>query len=169
MKKIYGYICEAEVYITKWALALLTALVIAAAVARTIGMPIVWAIDAATFLFAWCVFLGGDIAIRKDRMFCIDVLTCRLPKKWQHYFKIANSSIIIVFLAYLIFFGVKLAYATRLRTFQGIPDISYTWVTISVPIGCLLMLITYVLKVRDLLKNGYENTPEECGCSKEIM
>ncbi|MCX7779807.1 MAG: TRAP transporter small permease [Negativicutes bacterium] len=170
MKKFYQYICNAEMHIAKWALALLTGMVIAAAVMRSFGKPIVWAIDTATFLFAWCVFLGGDIAMRNDRLVCIDVLTCRLPKKIQHYLKIANYSIIAVFLSSLIFYGVKLAYATRLRTFQGIPDVSYTWVTISVPIGCSLMLITALLKIRSLLKNGYENTPEaECGCPKELM
>jgi TRAP-type C4-dicarboxylate transport system permease small subunit len=141
-----------------------------AAIARSIGTPLVWAIDAATFLFAWCVFLGGDIAMRRDRLVCIDVLTCRLPKKYQHYLKIVNNSVIIVFLAGLIVYGVKLAYATRLRTFQGIPDVSYTWVTLSVPVGCLLMLITAILKVRELLKNGYENAAEaECGCNKELF
>ncbi|EGO63811.1 TRAP transporter small permease [Acetonema longum] len=170
MRRFYQYVCAAEMHIAKWALAVLTVLVIAAAVMRSIGMPIVWAIDAATFLFAWCVFLGGDIAMRNDRLVCIDVLTCRLPKKYQHYLKIINYSIIVVFLASLIAHGVKLAYTTRLRTFQGIPDVSYTWVTIAVPLGCLLMLITAILKIRNLIQNGYENMPDgECGCPKELM
>ena len=170
MSKFYEFVCRAEMSIAKWALAVLTTLVIAAAIARTIGVPIIWAIDAATFLFAWCVFLGGDIAMRNDKLVCTDVITCRLSKKHQHYLKIINFSIIIVFLAGLIVYGVRLAYATRLRTFQGIPDISYTWVTLAVPIGCLLMLITAVLKVRGLIKNGYENMPDvACGPGRDLM
>jgi len=170
MKQFYQYVCEAEMHIAKWALALLTALVIGAAVMRSVGMPIMWAIDGATFLFAWCVFLGGDIAMRNDRLVCIDVLTCKLSKKYQHYLKIINYSIISVFLASLIVYGIKLAYATRLRTFQGIPDVSYTWVTLAVPVGCLLMLVTAIIKIRTLMKNGYENMPDaECGCPKELM
>lgn len=71
MKKIYEYIGKAELFIAKGSLAILTALVFSAAVARTLHYPIVWAVDAATFLFAWCVFLSGDVVIRKDKLVSI--------------------------------------------------------------------------------------------------
>ena len=168
MKKFYQYVLKAEVSIAMAALAVLSALVLFSAIARSIGMPVKWAIDAATFLFAWCVFLGSDIAMRNDKLFSIEVLTCKLPKKWQYYLKLVNQAIIILFLAFLIVYGVQLSYDTRLRTFQGIPGFSYTWVTISVPLGSLLMLITSVLKVRQQISNGYENT--ECaGGGKELL
>jgi TRAP-type C4-dicarboxylate transport system permease small subunit len=48
----------------------------------------------------------------------------------------------------MIGYGLWLSYTTRLRTFQGIPGFSYTWVTLSVPIGCALMLITATLKLK---------------------
>jgi len=31
---------------------------------------------------------------------------------------------------------------SRARSFQGIPEISYSWVTMSMPVGCLLLLVT---------------------------
>jgi TRAP-type transport system small permease protein len=34
------------------------------------------------------------------------------------------------------------------RSFQGIPAISYSWVTMSLPVGAMLLLITTALKVR---------------------
>ena len=169
MKKLYAYICKAEVYISMSALAILSALVLLSAIARSLHKPIVWAIDAATFLFAWCVFLSADIAMRNDKLFCIDVLTSKLPKKCQHYLKLINLSIIIVFLVSLMVYGIKLTYTTRLRTFQGIPDFSYSWVTLSVPVGCLLMLTTAIIKVRQLLKESYENTPINTNGSKELL
>lgn len=51
----------------------------------------------------------------------------------------------------LIGFGVWLSYTTRFRSFQGIPWFSYTRVTLSVPVGGLLMLITTTLKIREKL------------------
>jgi TRAP-type C4-dicarboxylate transport system permease small subunit len=83
MKTAYERLCRAEMLVARYTLFALAALVFAAAVARTLHHPMNWAIDVATFLFAWCVFLGGDIAIREDRLFCIVVLTEKLPQKTQ--------------------------------------------------------------------------------------
>jgi TRAP-type C4-dicarboxylate transport system permease small subunit len=149
MKKLYAAICRAEMTLAKYALALLCLLVFAAALARSAGYPLSWAMDAATFLFAWCVFLGGDVAIRRDRLFCIVIVAERLPWKAQLYLKIVNYAIIAVFLAGMVGYGLLLSYTTRVRPFQGIPGFSYTWVTISVPIGCALMLLSAAGKIRE--------------------
>ncbi len=168
MKKFYEYVIKYEVRAAMTCLAVLSALVLYSAVTRSIGHPVKWAVDAATFLFAWCVFLGSDVAMRHDKLFAIEVITGRLPKKVQHRLKIVNYLIIIAFLAFLIVYGVILSYDTRLRTFQGIPGFSYTWVTISVPLGSLLMLTTAVLKIRQWLKAGPENT-RSAGGGKELL
>jgi TRAP-type C4-dicarboxylate transport system permease small subunit len=151
MRKLYASICKAELSVAKYALALLSFLVFAAAVARTVGHPISWAIDVATFLFAWCVFLGGDIAIREDKLFAIVLVTAKLPWKAQLRLNVINYVIIGIFLLTMIGYGSWLSYVTRVRPFQGIPGFSYTWVTISVPIGCALMLLSVIRKIREFL------------------
>jgi TRAP-type C4-dicarboxylate transport system permease small subunit len=152
MRKLNGLLSQAEMTVAKFALFALSALVFGAAVARTLRYPIAWAMDAATFLFAWCVFLGGDIAIRKDRLFCIVVLTEKLSPKAQALIRVANYLIIAVFLAGMIGYGSYLSYSTRYRAFQGMPAVSYTWVTLSVPIGCALMLRSSIQKIRETLR-----------------
>src|SRR4030067_1238210 len=99
MKKIYEFICKKEMLTAKWALGILSLLVLAAAVGRTLYYPFNWAMDAATFLFAWTVFLGADAAMRLDRLFCIEVITSKLPQKAQLYLKFINYMIIVIFLA----------------------------------------------------------------------
>jgi TRAP-type C4-dicarboxylate transport system permease small subunit len=152
MKEIYEFICKKEMLIAKCTLGILALLVFAAAVGRFLYHPMNWAMDAATFLFAWTVFLGADAAMRLDRLFCIEVITGKLPQKAQLYLKLINYIIIIAFLLGMIGYGLWLSYTTRLRTFQGIPGFSYTWVTLSVPFGCALMLITSVLKIKTFLR-----------------
>ena len=152
MKKIYEFICKKEMLIAQWALGILSLLVFVAAVGRTLYYPLNWAMDAATFLFAWTVFLGADAAMRLDRLFCIEVIPSKLPQKAQLYLKCINYLIIIAFLVGMIGYGLWLSYTTRLRTFQGIPGFSYTWVTLSVPIGCAMMLITAILKIKTFLR-----------------
>ena len=152
MKKWHEFLCKSEMSIAKYTLAILSILVFVAAVARTVHHPIVWAVDMATFLFSWCVFLGGDIALRDDRLFCIVFLAEKLSQKAQLYLKAVNYIIICVFLIGMIGYGSWLTYTTKLRTFQGIPGFSYSWVTLSIPVGCILMLITVIRKIREIFK-----------------
>lgn len=151
MKKFYEYVCQAEAWIAKTFLVIISGLVFVAAIARFLRMPIIWATDAATFLFAWCVFLGGDMAMRNDKLVKIELVTDMLPKKVRKYLEIGNFAIIILFLASLVVYGSYLSYTTRFRVFQGIPGFSYTWVTLSIPVGSILMIITAVSKVKDII------------------
>ena len=172
MKRVYEWICKNEMLIAKSSLGLLALLVFAAAVGRFLYHPMNWAMDVATFLFAWTVFLGADAAMRMDRLFCIEVLTEKLSPKAQLYLKVFNYGIIVIFLLGMIGYGSWLSYTTRLRTFQGIPGFSYTWVTLSVPFGCALMLITSILKIKSFLRaiaTGEAIEKREEGVSGEII
>ena len=78
----------------------------------------------------------------------------------------------MIFLAGMIGYGLWLSYTTRLRTFQGIPGFSfYTWVTLSVPVGCALMLTTALLKIKTFLAplSTGESIQREEGVSGEII
>ena len=172
MGKLYEFICKHEIRAAQWSLGILSLLVFAAAVGRFLYYPLNWAMDVATFLFAWTVFLGADAAMRLDRLFCIEVITGRLSQKAQLYLKFINYIIIIIFLLGMIGYGSYLSYTTRLRSFQGIPGFSYTWVTLSVPFGCALMLITAILKVRTFVRaisTGESIGKPEEGVTGEII
>lgn len=172
MKIFYEWICKNEMLVAKSSLGLLALLVFVAAVGRFLYHPMNWAMDVATFLFAWTVFLGADAAMRMDRLFCIEVIAEKLSPKAQLYLKVINYGIIVIFLLGMIVYGSWLSYTTRLRTFQGIPGFSYTWVTLSVPCGCALMLITSILKIKTFLQaisTGEAIEKREAGVSGEII
>ena len=152
MKKLYEYICNGEIFLIKVFLVFFVALVFLAAATRYIGYPINWSVDIAVCLFAWCTFLGGDVAMRKNKLMNLDFFISKLPEKNKNVIELINFFIILIFLAAFIGYGAKLSYTTRFRAFQGIPWFSYTWVTISVPIGSMLMVITTILKIREKLK-----------------
>ncbi len=161
MKSIYGDICEAEGFVARITLWGMVILIFSAGVARLLRYPINWAIDLSTCLFAWSCFLSADIAWREDKLMSLDVLTRLFPEKIKCCFKLFNYIVLIGFAVYLIFFGTWLSYTTRVRTFQGIPGFSYTWVTISVPVGAVFLLMTTILRIkRDFTQN---RTPEELG------
>jgi TRAP-type C4-dicarboxylate transport system permease small subunit len=148
MKKFYAGVCTAEAWIAAVFLALMVVLIFLGGVMRMLGQPINWSGDAATGLFAWACFLCADIAWRRNGLMAIEVVTDRLPARLRQAFRLINYALIASFLIYLVVMGLHLSWISRVRSFQGVPAISYSWVTLSVPAGALLMLITTALKVR---------------------
>ena len=154
MKSLYGNICEVEAFVARTTLWGMVILIFSAGIARLLRYPINWAIDLSTCLFAWSCFLSGDIAWRENKLMSVDVFVKLFPKKAKRYFDMFNYIVILGFSVYLIFFGIQLSYTTRIRTFQGIPNFSYTWVTSSLPVGAIFFLITGILKIKmNFLKN----------------
>ena len=152
MKKLYDGVCTAEAWVAAVFLILMVILIFLGGVMRMLGHPINWSSDAATGLFAWACFLCADIAWRKNSLMALEVLTSRLPEQLQAVCRRINYALIAAFLLYLITMGLYLSWISRVRSFQGIPEISYSWVTMSLPVGAVLLLITTALKVRDDLR-----------------
>ncbi|MBM4331031.1 MAG: TRAP transporter small permease subunit [Deltaproteobacteria bacterium] len=152
MKKLYEYICKGETFVIKVFLVFFVGLVFIAASTRYMGHPINWSVDIAVCLFAWCTFLGADVAMRNNKLMNVDFFINKLPGKNKNFIEIINLILILIFLAALIGFGVWLSYTTRFRSFQGIPGFSYTYVTLSVPVGGALMVITTMLKIKEKLQ-----------------
>lgn len=148
LQKLYERVIAAEAWVAAAFLVLMVALIFLGGVARVLGHPINWAVDAATCLFAWACFFCADIAWRKNSLMSIDLLVTRLPAKLQLACRLFNHAVIAAFLVYAMVMGTWLSWISRARSFQGIPEISYSWVTMSMPVGATLLLVTAVLKVR---------------------
>lgn len=145
----YHRLGQIELRFAQVAVVAMTLLVLASAVSRTVGRPQSWTVELATFSFAWAVFVGADVALRRGYMVTIDLLVERLGERTRAWLDVVNSVLIIAFLLVLIGFGGWLSYTTYQRSFNGLPWLSYTWVTISVPVGCVLMGYTMARKLRD--------------------
>jgi TRAP-type transport system small permease protein len=146
MKTLHGYLRTVELFVAQTTLWAMVILIFSAGFARLMGQPINWAIDISTCLFAWSCFLSADIAWREDKLMNVDVLIRQFPENARRWLRWINYTILIGFLLYLIIFGASLSYTTRARSFQGIPGFSYTWVTLSIPVGSLCLLFTTILK-----------------------
>ena len=146
--RFYERVIAAEARVAAALLVLMVALIFLNGVARVLGHPVNWAVDAATCLFAWACFFCADIAWRKGSLMSIDLLVNRLPAILQRACRLFNYAVISAFLAYAIIMGAWLSWISRARSFQGIPEVSYSWVTASMPVGAALLLTTTLLKVR---------------------
>lgn len=152
MQSLYALVLRLEAVLAGLLLLLMVALIFAGGVARLLHYPLNWTIDLATCFFAWAAFLCADIAWRRDGLIAIDLLPARAPAALRQGLAYANFLILTLFLGYVIYAGAWLSWVSRARSFQGIPDISYSWVTMSLPVGAALLLVTTLLKLRDRLR-----------------
>ena len=151
MKRLYAALCTVESVLAATLLLAMVVLIFAGGVLRTMGNPINWSIDAATCAFAWACFFCADIAWRRNALMSIELVTDRLPPSWRRACAFLSYAIIVVFRVYVLVGGIYLSWIGRARSFQGIPWISYSWVTMSMPVGAVLLLITAFIKIREEL------------------
>lgn len=158
MSKIIKAVENFEIAVSATFISTSCLMIFASAIFRTFGKPINWAQDFSLLIFAWSVFLGADVALRRDKLVRVELLTTRFPKKVQIVLTLITYVIIGAFLAYSVFYGIKLCQKTGKRTFPGISWLSYIWATASYPTGAALMLFTVVLKIKnnivELVKGG---------------
>jgi C4-dicarboxylate transporter DctQ subunit len=151
MKALYDAFCRLEETVVQVFLVVITFLVFASAIFRTIGMPLNWATDLSLLLIAWTVFLGADMALRNIDLVRVDLIVKRFSPTGRKAIYLLWYVIMLVFLVALVRYGVPLAMESSRRLFQTL-GISYSWATISVPIGSMCMMITIMLKMVKLVK-----------------
>ena len=141
----------AEAMLAAVLLVLMVILIFTGGVARMMATPLNWTIDFATCFFAWGTFLAADVAWRRDALMSVKLLPAKLPPHFAKALTVVNYSLISGFLVYLIYAGAWLTWVSRSRTFQGIPEISFSFVTASLPLGAALLLVTTLTKLRRTL------------------
>jgi TRAP-type C4-dicarboxylate transport system permease small subunit len=157
LKAFYAALLRVEARLAAALLLAMVALIFLGGAARLAGHPLNWSTDVATAFFAWACFLCADVAWRRDALMAIELLPARLPPGARRALRLVNHLLIAAFLVYVAATGFWLAWVSRARSFQGMPDVSYAWVTLSMPVGALLLLVTTVLKIR----TEWRATPRE--------
>lgn len=152
LAKAYKKFCDIELVVGAVLLISTVFILTFAAILRTIGFPINWGLDLALLMFTWSVYVGADTALRDDKMVNVEIFQQFLKPKTKKILQLFIYILILIFLMLMVYYGFYLAYSSRFRTFQGIPFLSYTWATLSMPIPSVFMIITTSLKIHNLLK-----------------
>ena len=160
MKKAYEKFCQLEQWIAMLLLAGITVLVFVSAMMRTLGFPLNWAQDAALIMFAWLSFIGGDIALHSTGLIGVDLFVVHFPKKVQKAIDILFKVIMLAFLAVLVFYGYQYVMTGYKRLITTL-NVSYAYVTSSVPVGALLMIISVGQNLYKSIKTPVEKWGEK--------
>jgi TRAP-type C4-dicarboxylate transport system permease small subunit len=120
--------------------------VLVGAVTRTIGHPLIWAVDLAQLSFVWACMLGADLAMKKNAHIEIDIVVRHFSSATRRQIAIVWLFAIAAFLAMLVWYGAQLTLMNMERELGDI-GISYSWITSAIPAGCALMLATTVRRL----------------------
>ena len=156
MKKVYNAYCKAEEFLFSFLFAVMVALVFSSVIARGIGKPLAWSLDVAQLLLCWTSLVGADVAFRHDKFIGLDLFTRKMPVKVQKVLEIVVLVLMQVAFCIFIYYGVMLSIKSWKRSFQTLP-ISYSFVTIALPVMSTLMTLTNILKIIDKVKNFKKN------------
>ena len=148
MDGIAGKLRQAEVVLAGLFVIAMVAMIFVGGTARLMRAPINATIDFATCFFAWATFLSADVAWHRNRLTALRLVPDWLGPAARWRLDLANYGIVLAVLTYGVIAGTWLAWISRSRTFQGMPDISYSWVTAALPVGCALMILTTLGKIR---------------------
>jgi TRAP-type C4-dicarboxylate transport system permease small subunit len=159
LRNFHQRLGKVEAVVAAAFLIVMVGLIFFGGVARLLARPQNWTIDLATCLFAWACFLCADIAWRRDSLMSITLVSKHLPERGQRVLMQVNYAIIAAFLVYVMYAGTWLSWISRARAFQGIPEVSYSWVTMSLPVGAALLLLTTAIKAADDLAGSRWREP----------
>ncbi len=156
MKKVYNAYCKAEEFLFSFLFSAMVALVFSSAIARGIGKPLAWSLDVAQLLLCWTSLVGADVAFRHDKFIGLDLFTRKMPVKVQKVLEIVVLVLMQVAFCIFIYYGVMLSIKSWKRSFQTLP-ISYSFITIALPVMSTLMTLTNILKIINKVKNFKKN------------
>lgn len=152
LKTLYKIYCRIEEVLVGLGFMTIVILTFLNAVLRVMNRPIIVADDISLLLFSWVAFLGADVALRYSRLVGMDILTSKLPPKVQKALQILVFLIMIGALALFAKYGYQLAVNNWARVYNTLP-ISYGWVSLSLPVCSVLMILTCLIKIFKLVQN----------------
>lgn len=155
IKAIYKKFCRFEEVAAVVLLAGLTTLVFISAMMRTLGMPLNWAQDVALVAFAWMIFLGSDIAVRGPGLIGVNIIIKNAPASIQKTLDIIFKVIIIALLSVLVIYGYQMTIEGWDREITTL-GISYSWVTMSAPVGSFFMIISTAIRLVETIKKSVD-------------
>jgi TRAP-type C4-dicarboxylate transport system permease small subunit len=110
-----------------------------------------WTEELARAVFIYVTFIGGALAIVRNAHLRIESLHERLAPRTKMALDIVLVSIGIVFLAATLYYSIGLLTRLAHQPMTSVP-VSKAFVFAAVPIGCALMLVYELLRVRNYVR-----------------
>ena len=112
---------------------------------------LVYSEELSRYLFVWTVFLGLPVVAKRGGHMAVTALSGRLKGAAARTMSVAAYLVGIAFMATMIIQGVEMVQRTSQQLSPAM-EISMSWVYLSIPIGCLFMMLQMVSDLIALLR-----------------
>ncbi len=109
--------------------------------------PLTWVEEVSLLCVVWFVFIGGSSATKRNAHVGIDFVIALFPVAVQKLAFIVVHVVCYASLSFMAWWGWLLALQAKLKV-TNMFRISYTYIDLAVPIGCILMMIHMTLQLR---------------------
>lgn len=149
-------ITDALETLTSWvmaaAFAALICVVALQVLARNVfSLPMIWTLDVAQLLFAWCIFLGAGVAFRRGTHYIVDLWPAEGPLAWIPVACGFLAGVIVVYV--LLWHGIDMAEITARRQSQTLGT-SLAWNFAPIPICGALIGLALLEQALGLMHKG---------------
>ena len=110
-----------------------------------------WTEELARMIFIYLTFVGGALAVARNANLRIDSLRERLTPRSRMMLDIGLALIGVVFLAVTLYYSVGLLARLSHQPMTSVP-ISKAFMYAAVPVGCALMLVYELVRIRDWMR-----------------
>ena len=106
-----------------------------------LNRPQAWTLESSLFCFVWLVWLGAIGSMREERQIRIDFAETYTPRRVQRVLLPANTILSLVFLGFVIYYGVWVT-ESQLSAVYDILPFSRAILYAAAPVGGTLMFLT---------------------------
>ncbi len=115
--------------------------------------PFVWTDEVNSTLFLWLGMLGSVLALRRWDHMRMTTFTSLLPERWRTYTFAFAHAVILVFLVAMLLPSYA-DFQNESGILSSSLEISLGWRTAAMPVGMVLLIVTALLRLRELPRPG---------------
>lgn len=113
-----------------------------------------WAEEFIRYAIIWITFIGSSICFRKGIHVGVDLLMESLPKKGKLILQIIVNVLAMVFMVFLVIYGVKLVlFSISTGQISAALEVKTFWIYLAIPVGSLLSLLHLGVNSYHILRN----------------
>ncbi len=115
-------------------------MIVNALLRKIFGISLSWAFEMASILFIWSTFIGASAAYKHKMHIGIDFLVELLPPAVKKFVVVLVNLLMIIIIGYIFYSSITFVLGTSKKT--PVMGISSAWISGSIFVGFLLMLLT---------------------------
>lgn len=157
-KKIFKLLLNLDYLVTGLIFIILVVLTFLGVIKRYfLNDPFIWLEEVQLMFFVWITYLGAGIAFRTGSHVAIEFIVDKLPMAIRKVTEIIIAIIVLMILGYFMVRGFELLnQLMETNRSTNIFNIPYSLIYSALPIGCILMIINYIIPTILFLKRNKE-------------